>query len=114
MYLPLNLHLSAKSVQCIQLITSRTMAMQTLTSREVQKNFGAISDKVVREGETMTITKYGRPSMYIMPVNEETADLIRKMNGRRLIQKMRSRTPNPEAEKLTQEDINKLIHDCFA
>jgi len=89
------------------------MAMQTLSSREVQKNFGAVSDKVVREGETMTITKYGRPSMYLMPANEETATLIRRMAGRRLIQKMRSRPTNPEADKLTQEDVNKLIDECF-
>lgn len=89
------------------------MAMKTVSSREVQKNFGSVSDKIVREGETMTITKYGRPFMYIMPANEETADLIRRMNGRKLIQKMRARKPNPEAEKLTQEDINKLIDECF-
>jgi antitoxin (DNA-binding transcriptional repressor) of toxin-antitoxin stability system len=89
------------------------MTMQILTSREVQKNFGAISDKVVREGETMTITKYGRPSLYILPANEETATLVRRMAGRRLIQKMKSRAPNAEAEKLTQADINQLIDECF-
>lgn len=89
------------------------MTMQILTSREVQKNFGAISDKVVREGETMTITKYGRPSLYILPANEETATLVRRMAGRRLIQKMKSRAPNAEAENLTQADINQLIDECF-
>lgn len=87
--------------------------MQILTSREAQKNFGAISDRVVREGETMTITKYGRPSVYLIPANEETATLIRKMAGLRLIQKMKSRPTNPEAEKLTQADINQLIDECF-
>jgi len=87
--------------------------MKTISSREVQKNFGAISDQVVREGKTMTITKYGRPSMYIMPANEETDALIRRMNGQKFMQKIKSRNLNPETAKLTQEDINKLIHDCF-
>jgi len=61
----------------------------------------------------MTITKYGRPSMYIMPANEETDALIRRMNGQKFMQKIKSRNLNPETAKLTQEDINKLIHDCF-
>jgi len=87
--------------------------MQTLTSREVQKNFGAISDKVVRDGEAMTVTKYGRPSLYLIPANEETETLIRRMAGRRLLQKMRSRPTNPDAEKLTTDDIKKLIDECF-
>lgn len=87
--------------------------MQTLSSREVQKNFGAVSDKVVREGEMMAITKYGRPSMYLMPANEETERLIRQMAARRLVQKMRARPVNADAEKLTQADIDKLINDCF-
>lgn len=88
------------------------MTMKTITSREFQKNFGSVSDIVIREGEIVSITKHGRPSMYIMPVSEETSEAIRMMAGKRLIKKMNSMPPtNPNAPDLSLEDINKLVHE---
>jgi antitoxin (DNA-binding transcriptional repressor) of toxin-antitoxin stability system len=89
------------------------MAMKTLSSREVQKNFGSVAD-MVSAGENVRVTKYGRPAFFIIPETSDTEELLRRMAGRRLSKILRNSTPTPAASALTQVDVNKLIDECFA
>ncbi|MEN9582673.1 MAG: Antitoxin Phd YefM, type toxin-antitoxin system [Candidatus Parcubacteria bacterium] len=86
--------------------------MQTITSREVQKNFGAVAD-LVSAGETVRVTRYGRPAFLILPETGDTEEILRRIAGRKLIAKLRNAKPNAAAEALTQEEVNKLIDECF-
>ena len=89
------------------------MTMKTLSSREVQKNFGSVAD-LVSAGENIRVTKYGRPAFFIIPETSDTEELLRRMAGRRLSKILRSSTPTSAATALTQVDVNKLIDECFA
>jgi antitoxin (DNA-binding transcriptional repressor) of toxin-antitoxin stability system len=87
--------------------------MKTISSREVQKNFGSIAD-LVGSGETVRVTRYGRPAFLIIPETRDTEEIMRRMAGKKLVQMLKDAEPNPDALALTQEDINKMIHECFA
>lgn len=89
------------------------MTMKTLSSREVQKNFGSVAD-LVGSGENIRVTKYGRPAFFIIPETSDTEEILRRMAGRRLSKILRSSTPTAAASALTQADVNKLIDECFA
>jgi antitoxin (DNA-binding transcriptional repressor) of toxin-antitoxin stability system len=86
--------------------------VKTVTSREVQKNFGAIAD-FVSSGESVRVTKYGRPGFFIVPENDETAEMMRKLAGRRMVTRLQSLKPTSAALALSQDDINQLVDDCF-
>ena len=87
--------------------------MKTLSSREVQKNFGSVAD-LVSSGENIRVTKYGRPAFFIIPETSDTEELLRRIAGRRLSNLLGSSTPTPAASALSQADVNKLIEECFA
>jgi antitoxin (DNA-binding transcriptional repressor) of toxin-antitoxin stability system len=89
------------------------MVMQTLTSREVQKNFGSVAD-LVSAGETVRVTRYGRPAFLIIPETKDTEEVLRRIAGKKLIAKLKNAKPNAAAEALTQEEVNKLIDECFS
>lgn len=89
------------------------MAMKTLSSREVQKNFGSVAD-LVTSGEGVSVTRYGRPAFYILPKSTDTEAFVRRMASKRLSTMLKSAKPNPAAKALTQADVNQLISDCFA
>ena len=87
--------------------------MRTLTSREVQKNFGAVAD-IVSAGESVRVTKYGRPAFFIVPETAETEEILRQMAGMRLTRILKGTAPSSAAQALTQKAVNQLIEECFA
>lgn len=87
--------------------------MKTITSGEAQKNFGAVVDYAT-SGESIRVTRYGRPGVYVIAENEASNELVRKLAGRRMIARLKSMPTSDAAKKLTQDDINKFIEDCFA
>jgi antitoxin (DNA-binding transcriptional repressor) of toxin-antitoxin stability system len=87
--------------------------MKTLSSREVQKNFGSVAD-LVSAGENIRVTKYGRPAFFIIPETSDTEELLRRIAGRRLSKLLGSSKPTQAANALSQADVNKLIEECFA
>jgi antitoxin (DNA-binding transcriptional repressor) of toxin-antitoxin stability system len=63
--------------------------MQTLTSRDVQKNFGPIAD-MVAAGQGVRVTKYGRPAFLIIPESDDSDEILRRVAGRRLTALLKS------------------------
>lgn len=87
--------------------------MKTLSSREVQKNFGSVAD-LVTSGESVRVTKYGRPAFIIIPENADTQEILRRVAGMRLSKLLNTSQSTEAAKSLSQEDVNQLIADCFA
>jgi antitoxin (DNA-binding transcriptional repressor) of toxin-antitoxin stability system len=87
--------------------------MKTLSSREVQKNFGTVAD-LVKGGESVRVTQYGRPAFVMLPESAETEELLRRIAGKKLVRMIKESTPNAAAQALTQQEVNQLIHECFA
>ncbi|QTD46832.1 type II toxin-antitoxin system Phd/YefM family antitoxin [Ottowia testudinis] len=87
--------------------------MQTMTSREVQKNFGAVIDAATA-GQPICVTRYGRPGVFVIADTEESRQLVRQLAGRQLMRDLRAVPRSPEAEALSQQALNQLIDDCFA
>lgn len=87
--------------------------MKTLSSREVQKNFGSVAD-LVKAGESVRVTQYGRPAFVMIPESADTDEFLRRLAGKRLVRMLKESTPNAEAQALTQQEINHLISECFA
>ena len=87
--------------------------MKTLSSREVQKNFGSVAD-LVTSGESVRVTKYGRPAFIIIPENSDTQEILRRVAGMRLSKLLNTSQSTEAAKSLSQEDVNQLIADCFA
>ena len=86
--------------------------MKTITSGEAQKNFGAVVDSAT-SGETIRVTRYGRPGVYVIAETEASGELVRKLAARRMISRLKSLPTTDAAKKLSQDDINKLIDECF-
>ncbi|MDO4683577.1 MAG: type II toxin-antitoxin system prevent-host-death family antitoxin [Lautropia sp.] len=82
--------------------------MKTLSSREVQKNFGAVAD-MVAAGEGVRITRHGRPAFLLIPDTGDAEELLRAFAARRLARLLETATPNEAAQALSQEQINQLI-----
>jgi antitoxin (DNA-binding transcriptional repressor) of toxin-antitoxin stability system len=87
--------------------------MKTLTSREVQKNFGAVADRVT-SGEVVQVTRYGRTAFFMIPETGNTAELLRRLAGEQLVKLLREAQTTEAAKSLTLEDINKLINEPTA
>jgi prevent-host-death family protein len=87
--------------------------LQTIPSRELQKNFGKFVD-IVKAGECISITQYNRPAFYIVPQNADTEELVRRIAGRRLIRMLNESPVSEAATALSQDDVNALVADCFA
>lgn len=83
--------------------------MKTLPAREVQNNFGQVTHTVLR-GEEVVVTQYNKPTLMILPY-EVGLEAMRLYRADRMIQFMKNMTTNDEAEKLTMEDINRLVHE---
>ncbi len=84
--------------------------MKTLSSVEVQNKFGSIAN-IVKGGEPVAVTQYGTPTLMILPYALAT-EALREYNARRLTQFMDAMPPaNAGAPELTEEEINKLVHE---
>jgi prevent-host-death family protein len=87
--------------------------MQTLTSRDVQKNFGPVAD-MVAAGQSVRVTKYGRPAFLIIPESEDSDEILRRVAGRRLSRLLKNGEATPAAKALSPDDVRELIDSCFA
>lgn len=87
--------------------------MQTLTSRDVQKNFGPVAD-MVAAGQGVRVTKYGRPAFLIIPESEDSDEILRRVAGRRLTGLLKSGAAIAAAKALTPDEVSQLIDSCFA
>jgi prevent-host-death family protein len=90
--------------------------MVTKTSAQAQNQFGQLLDLVQRE--PVAITRHGRPAAYIISLRDmqdlmnlkdrrsqavkEFEDWVRKYGDQ----------ISPEAEKLTDEEINQMVHEA--
>jgi antitoxin Phd len=84
------------------------MTVKTFPSREVQAHFGAVLDEAKRG--SVTVTQYGRPVVVMMGY-EEAMSARRALATQRMLSFMESRPNNPAADALTDEDINRLVHE---
>ena len=82
--------------------------MKTVSSRELQKNFGAVAD-LVASGEIVRITRHGRPAFVLISDTVETEELLRELAARKLARLLQQAQPTLTARSLTQQDINRLI-----
>lgn len=87
--------------------------MKTITSSEAQKNFGAVIDYAIT-GESIRVTRNGRRGVYVIAENEASNEMVRKLAARGMIARLKSMQTSDAAKKLTQDDVNNLIEDCFA
>ncbi len=83
--------------------------MQTISSGKVQTSFGEVAD-IVKGGEPVTITQYGRPTMLLMRY-QDGIELLRGTAGRQLLALFDERAKNlPQAAKTaTLNEVNHLI-----
>lgn len=89
--------------------------MITLTSTEAQNRFGEVLDAAQRE--PVAITRRGRPLAYIISPQELKklfASQAERDNAvaayEAYLQRVRQK-PNPAADALTDEDVNRLVHE---
>lgn len=83
--------------------------MQTFTSREAQTRWGAVTD--IAKKEPVTVTQYGRASFMLVPF-EIGQEAVRLHNATRFSEFLKSMSPaKPDAPDLTDEEINRLVHE---
>lgn len=84
--------------------------MKTISSREVQKNFGTVAD-IVAAGDAVRITRHGRPAFLLIPDTGDAEEIVRELAARRLTRMLQQAQPSAAAQALSQQDINLLIAD---
>jgi antitoxin (DNA-binding transcriptional repressor) of toxin-antitoxin stability system len=92
---------------------ARVPLMKTLSVKDVEANFSAVAD-LVSTGESIRVIKNGAPNFFLIPETADTADILRQLAGARLSNLLKNAQPNEAAKNLSQDDVNKLIADCFA
>jgi antitoxin (DNA-binding transcriptional repressor) of toxin-antitoxin stability system len=85
--------------------------MQTMTFGKVQTSFGEVAD-VVKGGEPVTITQYGRPTMLLVRY-KDGIEMMREMAGKRLIDLLdeRAKDAPTEARAISDEALRVLIDE---
>ncbi|MDR0674481.1 MAG: type II toxin-antitoxin system prevent-host-death family antitoxin [Zoogloeaceae bacterium] len=68
--------------------------MKTISSREVQKNFGSVADRVAA-GESVRITRHGRPAFLLIPDTGDGEEILQELAARRLARMLRQAAPAP-------------------
>ena len=92
--------------------------MITKTSAEAQNQFGKLLDTVQRE--PVAITRHGRPAAFIVsprdmePIIRERERLKKAVEEFKAWSEMAQRHKSPDAEELTDEEINKIVHEVRA
>ena len=66
--------------------------MRTISSREMQKNFGSVADRVAA-GESVRITRYGRPAFLLIPDTGDGEEILQELAARRLARMLRQTAP---------------------
>ena len=92
--------------------------MISITSAEAQNSFGKLLDTVQRE--TVAITRHGRPTAFVVSPQdmEELLDARRKRSRavadleawRAQTAKHTSRKQSASAARLTDQDVNRMVH----
>lgn len=90
--------------------------MITMSSVEAQNRFGQLLDTAQRE--TVAVTRHGRPAVFIVSP-QEMEDLLdaRRRRGKAVAEleewsaEGRKRA-TPAAAALTDEDVNRLVHEA--
>jgi len=83
--------------------------MKTLSSVEVQNRFGSIAN-IVKSGEPVSVTRYGTPTMMILPYSL-ASEALGYDNARKLVQFMDAMPlVNADAPNLSLEPLNNLVH----
>lgn len=85
--------------------------MLTMTSGKVQTSFGEVAD-VVKGGEPVTITQYGRPTMLLVRY-QDGMEMLRQKASEDLNKWLEARALDaPEAARsITEEELSTLIED---
>ncbi len=92
--------------------------MITKTSAEAQNRFGQLLDTVQRE--PVVITRHGRPAAYVVSprdMEEILAEKERRKKAVAAFDAWREKYQNqisPEAAELTDEEINRIVHEVRA
>jgi prevent-host-death family protein len=92
--------------------------MITKTSAEAQNQFGKLLDTVQRE--PVAITRHGRPAAFIVsprdmePIIRERERRKKAVEEFKAWSEMAQRHKSPDAEELTDEEINKIVHEVRA
>ncbi len=89
--------------------------MITFTSAEAQNRFGQLLDTAQRE--TVAITRHGRPAAFIISPQEMEELLDARRKRSKAVVDLESwsagaaRRATSAAAALTDEDVNRLVHD---
>lgn len=82
--------------------------MKRLASSEVQSKFGEVLD--IAKRDPVTVTQYGRPVVMMMGY-EEGLETLRLKAAQALCEFLNKLPQYPEAEALSEDDINRLVHE---
>ena len=82
--------------------------MKTIPSSDVQSRFGEVLDLAKRD--PVTVTQYGRPVVVMMRY-EDAVEALRLKAGLAMADLLKNLPLNAAAEALTEDDINRLVHD---
>ena len=89
--------------------------MVTLTSGEAQNRFGQLLDTAQRE--TVAITRHGRPAAFLISPQEMGELLDARRRRSKAVAELEKwsaqagKRATPSAATLTDEEINRLVHD---
>lgn len=82
--------------------------MPTMTSLEAQNQFGKLIDTAQRE--PVTITRRGRPVAVVLSI-EDMQELMGKNAAAWYENYCKRHADNPRTTDLTDEDVNRLVHE---
>ena len=88
--------------------------MITMTSAEAQNHFGELIDNAQRE--TIAITRRGRPAAFVVSPQDMNELLDARQRRSKAVSDLQSwserakKKPSPSAATLTDENINRLVH----
>jgi prevent-host-death family protein len=89
--------------------------MITVTSVEAQNRFGQLLDMARRE--PVTVTRHGRPAAFIVSPQDMEALLDARERRNKAVQALEewsaraSPLATPAAEALSEDEINRLVHE---
>jgi antitoxin Phd len=94
----------------------RGSAVITITSVEAQNRFGQLLDTVQRE--PVAITRHGRPTAFVVSPQEMADVLDARRRRSQAVKQMQAwsaqaaKRSRPAAAVLTDEDVNRLVHEA--
>ena len=69
---------------------------------------------MVTAGQSVRVTKYGRATFLIIPENEDSDEVLRRVAGRRRTSFLKSGAATSAAKALSPDDVRQPIDSCFA